>query len=227
MLHEHFQTAQIFLKILTWAKRQMTDIFRGLKSRITSFLMHNISPRFPATAKLTPWTLRILESHRSGSSTVETTPGPWTQDFQSMNWMGDSNQEGSSRALGDLFEGLGLTASLLPQWQWRCQRSQLAWESGNNKVHFLRVDYSVGIFLSWGPQKPLQSLLWCHLSGSFLSPWGAKLAVSLWGFWGNLAGRKVLKPAWQARSCWSMGGLTENQQHVSIWCFTSEKISIF
>lgn len=35
--------------------------------------------------------------------------------------------------------------------QWRWQRSQLTWESGNYKVHFLRADYSVGIFLSWGP----------------------------------------------------------------------------
>lgn len=31
MLHEHFQTAQGFFKILTWAKRQMTDIFQGTK----------------------------------------------------------------------------------------------------------------------------------------------------------------------------------------------------
>lgn len=62
------------------------------------------------------------------------------------------------------------------------------------------AEYAVGIFWSWGPQKPLYSPLYCHLPGRILSHCAGELAASLWGFWENLAGRKVLKPAWQTRS---------------------------
>lgn len=130
-----------------------------------------------------------------------------------MNWVGDPNQTGRLRAPGDLVEELGLTARL-PPWKWRCQRNQLAWESGNHHVHYLGAEYLVGISWSWGPQKPPNSPLQCYLSGRFLSHWAGKLALSLRGIWENLAGRKVSKLAWQARSHQSLGErwwLTENQ----------------
>lgn len=69
MFHYHFWTFKswvyFFFYILTWAKRQMTDHFRWLKSRIKSLLVDNQSSRFPATVKVAAWALRTLEIHSS------------------------------------------------------------------------------------------------------------------------------------------------------------------
>lgn len=76
------------------------------------------------------------------------------------------------------------------------------------------AEYAVGIFWSWGSQKPLCSPLCCHLPCRILSYCAGELAASLWGFWENLTGRKVLKPAWQTRSHRGLGKrgwLAQNQ----------------
>lgn len=72
---------------------------------------------------------------------------------------------------------------------------------------------SSGNVLELWPQKPLHSPLWSCLSGRFLSHWAGKLAVSLQAFWGNLAGRKVSKPAQEERPHQNLeerGRLSEN-----------------